>query len=251
MTDGPPRVALVTGAAGGLGAAIAEHLLAEGYRVIGFDRRAISTSIERLTGVRGDATSEADVRALADRVAEQGPLHVLVNAVGSVCVGRFEDLTLEQWRAGLDANLTSVFLVTRAVLPVLSRATGDRAIVNVSSTLARVSDPETIAYGAAKAALEQLGRTLALDLAPRQIRVNTVAPGPVAETTAEARWDEAQYGALNPSGRFARPAEVARVVAFLASDASAYITGGVYAVDGGDAALGVGWGPLRRLAGGA
>lgn len=241
------RAAVVTGAAGGIGRAVARKLLAEGYRVFAFDRDPITTEHPGLTAVQGDATSPDDVARLAAAVQAHGPLHVLVNAVGLACEGSFDDLTLETWRASFDLNLTSVFLTTQALLPLLRQAGGDRAIVNLSSTLARVADPQVIAYGTFKAALEHFSRTLALHLAKDGIRVVVVAPGPVSATASESRWAEDRYAKLNPLGRFATPEEVATLIAFLAGPDAGFITGSVHAVDGGDSALGAGWGFLEQL----
>jgi 3-oxoacyl-[acyl-carrier protein] reductase len=240
-------VAVVTGASNGIGAATVRVLLDGGYHVVAFDTEPMLNTSEHLEMVQGDATREEDVERLAMHVANIGTLHVVVNVVGSVCGGRLLDLTPADWRNGFDVNLTSVFLVCRALLPILERTQGDRVIVNLSSSLARVCDPETIAYGAFKSALEHFSRTLALELAPRGVRVMVVAPGPVAGAAAEARWDEASFGHLSPLKRFATPQEVARVIGFIAAPEAAYLTGAVYAVDGGDAALGVGWGSLNEL----
>jgi NAD(P)-dependent dehydrogenase (short-subunit alcohol dehydrogenase family) len=130
---------------------------------------------------------------------------------------------------------------------MLERGDGDRVIVNISSTLATVADPETLAYSTFKAGLEQLTRALALELAPAGIRAVAVAPGPVSATGGEADYDTPDFARLNPLGRFATVEEIAGVVGFLASPAATYITGIVLRVDGGDSALGAGWGPLLAL----
>ncbi|HEV7666449.1 MAG TPA: SDR family oxidoreductase [Chloroflexota bacterium] len=246
--DAPDRISVVTGAAGGIGRATVNALLARGDRVIAFDvDPSPFVQSDHLTPLAGDATRAADVETLLHTAVALGGLHVLINLVGSPCTGRFEALTLDDWRTGFELNLTSVWLVTRKLLPLLRATAGDRVIVNLSSTLARVSDPDTIAYGAFKAALEHLSRTLAIDLAADHIRVVAVAPGPVSGTRSDQQWSEEQFGRLNPLGRFATPNEVASVIAFVSSTAASFVTGCVYAVDGGDSALGVGWGAPRRL----
>jgi NAD(P)-dependent dehydrogenase (short-subunit alcohol dehydrogenase family) len=245
---GPSRVSVITGAAGGIGRAVAQALLERGDRVIAFDVEPSTLApADRLTIIRGDATNPADVQRLAEAVSSLGGLHVLVNAIGAVCTGRFETLTLEDWRVGFENNIVSAVHVIRALLPMLRATRGDRVIVNLSSTLARVADPDTIAYGSFKAALEHFTRTLALDLAPHHIRVVAVAPGPVSGTAADEQWAEDRFARLNPLGRFATPAEVAGVIAFLSSAAAQFITGSIYAIDGGDSALGVGWGSTPGL----
>lgn len=247
------RVALVTAAGGAIGRATVAALLAQDYRVIAadIDRRALDELAAHaispaLHTIVGDMTDRADVDRVFNSVRQPGSLHVLINGVGSSCSGSIHDLSVDRWQRMFDLNLTSVLLCTQAALPYLQAATGDRVIINISSTLATVADPTTLAYGAFKAALEQWTRSLALDLAPR-IRVVTVAPGPVADTAGEASFDAATYAPLNPLGRFATGSEAAALIGFLASPAAAYLTGTTIRLDGGDSALGAGWGPLRTL----
>jgi NAD(P)-dependent dehydrogenase (short-subunit alcohol dehydrogenase family) len=246
--------AIVTAAGGGIGAAVVRRFLEQGLRVAAIDQDAAameqlasSTSSASLHTFVADMTSEEQVCAVYEHVADLGDLRVLVNGVGSTCSGSLRDLSLNAWQQGFDLNLTSVFLSTRAALPLLERSTGDRVVINISSTLASVADPTTLAYGAFKAALEHLTRAAALELAPQGIRVVAVAPGAVSGTAGEAAYEEAQYERLNPLGRFATPDEIAGVIAFLASNDARYMTGTVIQIDGGDAALGVGWGCLPRL----
>ncbi len=248
------RVAIVTAAAGGIGQATVQHLLHAGYSVtaVDIDPGALEHLADRLPSDRlhtipGDMTDTEQVEQVFEAVATQGKLHVLVNGVGSTCDSSLRGISPEAWQRMFELNLTSVFLCIRAALPLLQAAVGDRVIVNISSTLARVADPQTLVYGACKAALEQMTRSLALELAPQRIRVVAVAPGPVTGTGGEAGWEEERFTRLNPLGRFAAPAEVAHMIAFLASPAASYLTGAIYPVDGGDSALGIGWGPLDKL----
>jgi NAD(P)-dependent dehydrogenase (short-subunit alcohol dehydrogenase family) len=249
-----PRIAVVTAAAGGIGRATVRHLLAQQLPVVAVDRDAAaldalhaSLNGQALLTIVGDMTSEQDVKHVFATAADQGHLAVVVNGVGSSCSSSLRDLTLADWQHLFALNLTSVFLCVRAALPLLEATSGDRVIVNISSTLAQVADPETLAYGAFKAALEQLTRALALEIAPKGIRAIAVAPGPVAATGGEASFETAEFARLNPLGRFATVDEVAAVIAFLASPAAAYMTGTTIRVDGGDSALGAGWGPLQTL----
>jgi NAD(P)-dependent dehydrogenase (short-subunit alcohol dehydrogenase family) len=253
MTE-DPRIALVTAAAGGIGQATVRHLLASGLLVVAADRDAGALQTLRsacpeaaLHTIVGDMTSEADVARAVALAAQLGDLAVLVNGVGSACSSSLRDLTLAEWQRLFALNLTSVFLCVRAALPLLETSSGDRVIINISSTLAQVADPQTLAYGAFKAGLEQLTRALALEVAPKRIRALALAPGPVAATGGEAAFETDAFARLNPLGRFANVDEIGALIAFLASPAAAYISGTTIRVDGGDSALGAGWGPLQAL----
>jgi NAD(P)-dependent dehydrogenase (short-subunit alcohol dehydrogenase family) len=197
--------------------------------------------------VAADCTRADDVARAFKHATELGPLHVLVNGVGSSCSGGLRDLSPVDWQRKFELNLTSVFLCTRAALPLLEAASGDRVVIMISSTLATVADPSTIAYCAFKAGLEQFTRALALELAPQGIRAVAVAPGPISATGGEADFETQENMRLNPLRRFARPDEIAETILWLSSPAAAYITGTVLRVDGGDAALGIGWGPASRI----
>lgn len=250
----PQRIAVVTAAGGGIGRAIVQRLCDDGLTVVAVDRDR--AALDALAAAQPDAilqlhqadlTDPTDVARVFAAVGELGALHVLVNGVGSACASRLIDLSLVEWRRLFDLNLTSVLLCTQAALPLLRRSDHDRVIVNLSSTLATVADPDTLAYGAFKAALDQWTRSLALELAPERIRVVAVAPGPVAETGGEAAFESPGFKQLNPLGRFATPAEVAALIAFVAAPEASFITGTILRIDGGDSALGAGWGPLLRL----
>jgi len=242
------KIALVTGAASGIGQATARRCAAEGAVVVACDRdeERLRASLGELPGGGGlhlaipfDVTDEAGWKGAMDQVAERfGRLDVLVNNAG---FGRFRaiaDTTLEEWRATLAVNLDSVFLGTRHALPLLARS-GRGAIVNMSSIRGLVAGPNAGAYSAAKAGVRLFTKVTALECAAagNGVRANSVHPGHVeTPLTAAAYADPVlakEFLAETPLGRFARPEEIANVIAFLASDESSYMTGAEVAIDGG------------------
>jgi NAD(P)-dependent dehydrogenase (short-subunit alcohol dehydrogenase family) len=246
-------VAVVTGASKGIGLAVVRALLDEGATVVGGARRS-SPELDELaaTGgveiVLGDlGTPEAPARLVA---AAGDRVDVLVNNVGAVTprTGGFLEVTDEQWLASMDLDLMSAVRATRAALPVMLAA-GRGAIVNVASVNALLPDPLVVDYGAAKAALWNLAKSLSKEFGPRGIRVNSVLPGPVAtdlwlgergvaatlSAGGAATADEVARAAVagTATGRFTTPAEVADLVVLLASPRTANVTGAALTVDGG------------------
>ena len=229
--------ALVTGAARGIGRAIAERLAAEGTRVAGIDVDVVHTDL----AVQADVRDEDAVRAAFDRVAAAwGGLDVVVANAGVQLTGsddRADRLDLDVWRETVDVNLTGAFLTAKHGARALLED-GGGAIVCIGSPAGAFGiAPGLQAYAASKAGLIGLVRTMAADYSARGIRVNAVYPG-ITETPMNRWWIDdpakrAEVLAPVPIGRAARAEEIAAVAAFLASDDASYVTGAVWTVDGG------------------
>jgi NAD(P)-dependent dehydrogenase (short-subunit alcohol dehydrogenase family) len=240
------KVALVTGAAGGIGGAVTEALRAAGARVFGVDReRPAGSGGDGLVDHVADLVDEAQAMgAVAAAVERCGRLDVVFNGHG-ISGRRFGDgpvetCPLEGWETVLAANLTSVFLVCKHAIPVLRQA-GGGAVVNLGSALGLVGgdgDFATHAYAASKGAIVSLTRAMAVTYAPDAIACNVVCPGLIATSmSARAQSDpaiRARLGELQPlTGDFGRPSDVAAAVLYLAGPGSRFVTGTVLTVDGG------------------
>jgi len=243
-----PALALVTGAGDGIGRAVAEVLAREGWRPVLVDidaaaAEAAAGAIGQGAVARGgDSGDPAAIAAVFDDIeATLGPVRVLVNNAGVALPADFLDYTLADWQRTLDVNLTGAFLATQRVARgLVDRGLGG-AIVNMSSINAQVAIPTIPAYCASKGGIAQLTRAAALALAPHGIRVNAVAPGSidtamVAGVNADPQ-AMARLMSRTPLKRLGRPEEIAELVAFLASDRAAYVTGETLVADGGRMAL--------------
>lgn len=231
------RVALVTGAARGQGAAIVARLRADGFSVAACDVRAdeLAASVEGLAGVIAvplDVTSPEQWAAAVDVVVGRfGSLTTLVNNAGVLHRASLHEETADGFERAWRVNCQGAFLGIKAVLPHLGRADG-AAIVNTCSTGALRPFPNHAAYGSSKWALRGLTQIVAAELAPHGIRVNAVLPGPV-ETPMLDESTQARLAAASVAGRLGKPAEIADAVAFLVSEHASFITGCELVVDGG------------------
>jgi NAD(P)-dependent dehydrogenase (short-subunit alcohol dehydrogenase family) len=240
------RVALITGAGGGLGLAMAKLFAAEGAHVVMSDLNGeaieagaaeIAAAGGRASFVRGDVTKEAEVAAMVEAAKRVSPrLHVLVNNAGNLMRADFRHMKDADWETVLNPHLWGTIRVTRAAMPLLIAAKG-ASVVNLSSIMASQHLRQLSAYSTAKAAIAGLSRSLAVELAPYQIRVNYMCPGfiPTALTgryTGHPQLSKALVAQM-PMRRFGTPEEVAKVALFLASDDSSYTTGEGIMVDGG------------------
>jgi len=230
------RVAFVAGVGSGIGSACVRALSAAGARVACFDIDAAAAA--KAGGdlvVTGDARNVDAVRdAVAMTLTELGPIDIAVDVIGEARWGRTVDLDDTAWDESFDMVLRHFFNLARAVAPIMSGRGG--SIVTIASVSGLRSAPLHGPYGAAKAGLMALVRTLAIELARDNVRVNAVAPGAVLTPRVEGIMSEerrAESAAQIPLGRYATPDDIAHAVAFLASDLASYVTGHTLTVDGG------------------
>lgn len=235
------RIVMVTGAAGGLGTSMAHAFAKEGATVVVTGRKETQgLELVKAVGadaifVRLDVTDEASWRDAIEATEKQrGPVSVLINNAAYLAVGGVEAVSLADWRAVIETNLTGAFLGIRAAAPSM-RKVGGGSIVNISSIAGLHGTPGLAAYGASKWGLRNLTRTAAYELARDRIRVNSVHPGIIDTPLA---YDPATGAELVPVDRFAIPrmasvSEIAAYVLFVASDDAAFSTGSEFVADGG------------------
>jgi len=241
----PERVAFVSGASRGIGRAIAVALARAGHPVgfcYGSDadgaretQNAVEAEGAKAVAVQADVSDPAAVDAAFGEIeAAFGKVTILVNNAGIARDGLIARMSDEQWRAVIDTNLTGAFNTIRRATPAMMRERFGR-IVNVASVAGQSGQAGQANYAAAKSGLVGLSRSIARELAPRQITCNVVAPGPIVTAMTDdmpAEWKDQIANAV-PLGRFGTPQECAAVVAFLCYDAASYVTGALVPVDGG------------------
>jgi 3-oxoacyl-[acyl-carrier protein] reductase len=236
------KVALVTGATRGIGAAIAQHLAAAGFTVVGTatteagaasisDALAAHGGSGRVLNVTDAAACDAALKAIESAI---GPIHTLVNNAGITRDGLLMRMKSDDWDAVLDTNLKSVFTLSKAVVRSMMKARTGR-IINIGSVVGSMGNAGQINYAAAKAGLIGLTKALAQEVGGRNITVNCVAPGFIDTdmTRALPETQRTELATRIPLGRLGETADIAAAVAFLASDAAGYITGNTLHVNGG------------------
>jgi 3-oxoacyl-[acyl-carrier protein] reductase len=233
--------ALVTGGSGGIGAAIARRLAAAGYDVLVHANgnlekaEAVAAEIRAVGGTARalafDVTDADATRAALDKELEIGPIQVLVNNAGIHSDGPFAGMSQEKWQSVIDVSLNGFYNVTQPLtLPMIRTRWG--RIVNISSVAGVVGNRGQVNYSAAKGAINAATKSLALELASRGVTVNAVAPGFIDTGMIDGLFDAETIKKLIPMQRVGKPEEVADLVAFLASDAAAYISGQIISING-------------------
>jgi NAD(P)-dependent dehydrogenase (short-subunit alcohol dehydrogenase family) len=229
------EIAVVFGAAGGVGRAVVDALIVEGAKVAAADLRLASDSLGALAA-EVDATDAVAVKEFADSVERRlGPASVLVNCQGLFEMASCEDISDEAWYRVIDSNLTSIFLTARAFTPAMRRLKRG-VLVNIASTAGEYGSIRPAAhYAAAKGGVIAFSKSLARELAPDRIRVNVVSPGPLDTPMLGALTREAKQEIAErcPLGRLGVPDDVAKAILYLVSPDASWVTGHVLRVNGG------------------
>ena len=245
MFDLTGKTALVTGASGGIGAAIARALHAQGARVTlsGTRQDALDALADELGAGTGslacDLAEPAAVAALAtDAEAAMGGLDILVNNAGRTLDGLAMRMSDEDWNAIVEINLSAGFRLSRAVLRGMMKRRFGR-IINITSIVGQVGSPGQANYVAAKAGLTGMTKSIAAEVASRNITVNCIAPGFIATPMTDALPEDRRTALLTsiPAGRLGRPDDIAAGAVYLASDEAAYVTGATLSINGGMAMI--------------
>ena len=234
--------ALVTGGSGGIGAATCRRLAADGHHVIVHANRGLAKAeavVADIVAAGGsaeavafDVTERAATSAALERLLEAGAIQILVNNAGIHADAVFPGMSGEQWDSVIAVSLNGFYNVTQPLTMPMIRTRWGR-IVNISSVAGLTGNRGQVNYSAAKGALHAASKSLALELASRGITVNAVAPGIIATDMIEGAFDAETIKQLVPMKRAGQPEEVADLVAFLASDSAAYISGQVISINGG------------------
>jgi 3-oxoacyl-[acyl-carrier protein] reductase len=234
--------ALVTGGSGGIGAAICKRLAADGHHLIVHANRSLDKAVGVVAeivaaggsaeAVAFDVTDRAASAAALEALLEGGAIQILVNNAGIHADAVFPGMSGEQWDSVLDVSLNGFFNVTQPLtLPMIRTRWG--RIITISSIAGITGNRGQVNYSAAKGALHAASKSLALELASRNVTVNAVAPGIIATGMIEGAFDAETIKTLVPMKRAGKPEEVADLVAFLASDKAAYISGQIISINGG------------------
>lgn len=234
--------ALVTGGSGGIGAAICRRLAADGHHVIVHGNRSLDKAEAVVTAIRAaggsaeavafDVTDRAATAAALETLLAAGPIQILVNNAGIHADAVFPGMSGEQWDSVIAVSLNGFYNVTQPLTMPMIRTRWGR-IITISSVAGLTGNRGQVNYSAAKGALHAASKSLALELASRGITVNAVAPGIIATDMIEGAFDAETIKQLVPMKRAGQPEEVADLVAFLASDSAAYISGQVISINGG------------------
>ncbi len=232
------KTAIVTAGGSGIGRASAEAFARAGARVIVAD---IDASVGQVSGCEGHVVDVRDAEAIAAFASNAGPVNVLFNCAGSVPGGTILDIDPEKWNAAFELNVTSMYHMIRAFLPGMIAARGG-SIINMSSVASSITGvPDRCAYGATKAAVIGLTKSVAADFVAQGIRCNAICPGTVDTPSLQSRLHaygdyaktRAEFEARQPMGRLGKPEEIAALALHLASDESGFTTGQIHIIDGG------------------
>ena len=239
------KIAVVTGGASGIGKATSILFAQEGASLVIADNceqlgekaaEEISSGENEIMFIKTDVTKEADVLAVMDKAfSKHGKIDILFNSAGITgTLIESENLTEDEWDRVIDTNLKGVFLCTKNVIPFM-RSSGGGSIINAASVLSYVDSPPSLAYNASKGGVVMVTKNFAVSYASENIRVNSICPGYIKTPLLEVLDEETitELVQATPNGRLGEPMEIARCVAFLASDDASYVTGTCFIVDGG------------------